>query len=62
MEMKEKLYKEKVSENKTTRCTKLNISTDFLLYSTPFSSPNKEAWLWLLQKKVRARNDSSTLL
>jgi hypothetical protein len=37
MEMKEKLYKEKVSENKllnyTTRSTKLNLSTEFLLYS-----------------------------
>jgi hypothetical protein len=34
--MKEKLYKEKVSENKllnyTTRSTKLNLSTEFLLY------------------------------
>jgi len=37
MEMKEKLYKEKVSENKllnyTTRSTKLKLSTEFLLYS-----------------------------
>jgi hypothetical protein len=37
MEMKEKLYKEKVSENKllnyTTRSMKLNLSTEFLLYS-----------------------------
>jgi hypothetical protein len=37
MEIKEKLYKEKVSENKllnyTTRSTKLNLSTEFLLYS-----------------------------
>jgi hypothetical protein len=37
MKMKEKLYKEKVSENKllnyTTRSTKLNLSTEFLLYS-----------------------------
>jgi hypothetical protein len=37
MEMKEKLYKEKVSENKllnyTTRSTNLNLSTEFLLYS-----------------------------
>jgi hypothetical protein len=37
MEMKEKLYKEKVSENKllnyNTRSTKLNLSTEFLLYS-----------------------------
>jgi hypothetical protein len=36
MEMKEKLYKEKVYENKllnyTTRSTKLNLSTEFLLY------------------------------
>jgi hypothetical protein len=35
--MKEKLYKEKVSENKllnyTTRSTKLTLSTEFLLYS-----------------------------
>jgi hypothetical protein len=37
MKMKEKLYKEKVSEKKllnyTTRSTKLNLSTEFLLYS-----------------------------
>jgi hypothetical protein len=42
MEMKEKLYKEKVSENKllnyTTRSTKLNLSTEFLLYSFLFYS------------------------
>jgi hypothetical protein len=56
MEMKEKLYKEKVSENKllnyTTRSTKLNLSTEFLLYSllsySLYYSFNKEAWLWLL--------------
>jgi hypothetical protein len=49
MEMKEKLYKEKVSENKllnyTTRSTKLNLSTEFLLYSflsySLYYSPNK---------------------
>jgi hypothetical protein len=37
MEMKEKLYKEKVYENKllnyTTRSTKLNVTTEFMLYS-----------------------------
>jgi hypothetical protein len=50
MEMKEKLYKEKVSENKllnyTTRSTKLNLSTEFLLYSflsySLYYSLNKE--------------------
>jgi hypothetical protein len=49
MEMKEKLYKEKVFENKllnyTTRSTKLNLSTEFLLYSflsySLYHSPNK---------------------
>jgi len=49
MKMKEKLYKEKVSENKllnyTTRSMKLNLSTEFLLYSflsySLYYSPNK---------------------
>jgi hypothetical protein len=45
MEMKEKLYKEKVSENKllnyTTRSTKLNLSTEFLLYFLLSYSLNK---------------------
>jgi hypothetical protein len=49
MEMKEKLYKEKVYENEllnyTTRSTKLNLTTEFLVYSllsySLYSSPNK---------------------
>jgi hypothetical protein len=55
MEMKEKLYKEKVSENNllnyTTRSTKLNLSTEFLLYSFlsySLYSPSTRGWLWLL--------------
>jgi hypothetical protein len=53
--MKEKLYKEKVSENNllnyTTRSTKLNLSTEFLLYSFisySLYSPPTRGWLWLL--------------
>jgi len=56
MEMKEKLYKEKVSENKTTKIhykmheIKL-IYIIYALFSPPLLSlllPNKVAWLWLL--------------
>jgi hypothetical protein len=53
MEIKEKLYKERVFENKTTEIHyKMHeikpiycFSALFYLYSP---SPNKEAWLWLL--------------
>jgi hypothetical protein len=57
--MKEKLYKEKVSENKllnyTTRSTKLNLSTEFLLYSllsySLYSSFNKGMAMTFIEER-----------
>jgi hypothetical protein len=53
MEMKEKLYKEKVSKNKTTEIYyKMHEIKPIYRFSALFYSfstlPNKEAWLWLL--------------
>jgi hypothetical protein len=49
MEIEEKLYKEKVSENKTTEIHyKMHEIKPYLLFSTLLYSSNKEAWLWLL--------------
>jgi len=49
MEIKEKLYKEKVLENKTTEIHyKMHEIKPIYYFSALFSSSNKEAWLWLL--------------